>query len=53
MGCNFSCCKRDNHLNDIKDPLQRRFHCFVCDEWFETNYEYNKHIPTCNMNIHH
>ena len=44
MGSIVSCCKKekenDEHL--IRDIL-----CEQCQVRFLSNYEYNKHIPTC------
>lgn len=46
MGCIFSSCKRGD--DETSEPLIGTIHCFVCDKWFSSNIEYNRHIPTCN-----
>ena len=30
-------------------PLLIHYKCFVCNEIFPSNKEYNKHIPKCSM----
>ena len=42
----FSSCK--NKDDEKSEPLIGTIHCFVCDKWFATNVEYNRHIPYCN-----
>ena len=46
MGCLFSRCKEED--NETSEPLIGTIHCFVCDKWFASNIEYNRHIPSCN-----
>jgi len=44
MGSIVSCCKKEKEFNEhlIRDIL-----CDQCQVRFLSNYEYNKHIPTC------
>lgn len=46
MGCIFSSCKGGD--DETLEPLMGTIHCFVCDKWFASNIEYNRHIPICN-----
>ena len=46
MGCIFSFCREKE--NETSEPLIGTIHCFVCDKWFASNIEYNRHIPICN-----
>ena len=48
MGCIISHCKGGD--DDITVPLiGGSVKCFVCDKWFASIIEYNRHIPTCKM----
>lgn len=49
MGC--SCCKQQNEEIEIQTQLIPHFKCFICNKTFESNNEYNKHIPHCNFYI--
>lgn len=46
MGCIFSFYKEKD--NEKSEPLIGTIHCFICDKWFDSNIEYNRHIPNCN-----
>ena len=50
MGCIFSICKREDQ--NVSTPLTGTIHCFVCDKWFASHIEYNRHIPFCNRSKH-
>ena len=45
MGNCFSCMENKKEYND---HLIREKYCPNCQVTFLSNYEYNKHIPTCN-----
>ena len=47
MGCIF--CKREEE-EDIHSLLLPQFKCFVCNNTFANNIEYNRHIPNCKIN---
>ena len=47
MGCFFSYCKKD-YKNDQETFLITNKYCFVCEQHFSNNIDYNKHIPKCN-----
>ena len=44
MGSIVSCCKKEK---EYEDHLIRDIVCEQCQVRFLSNYEYNKHIPTC------
>ena len=41
----FQCCKRKN--KDLNVGLIKDKYCYQCRKTFISNYEYNRHIPTC------
>ena len=49
MGICLSClpCSKENK-KEYNDHLIRDKYCEQCKIIFLSNYEYNKHIPTCN-----
>jgi hypothetical protein len=44
MGNIVSCCKKEK---EYEEHLIRDIVCDQCQVRFLSNYEYNKHIPTC------
>ena len=44
MGNCSSCYKEKN---EFKTPLITDRYCYQCQTTFISNYEYNRHIPTC------
>jgi hypothetical protein len=44
MGSILSCCKKEK---EYEEHLIRDILCERCQVRFLSNYEYNKHIPTC------
>ena len=44
MGNIVSCCKKEK---EYEEHLIRDILCERCQVRFLSNYEYNKHIPTC------
>ena len=44
MGCKLSCFK---NKKEYEEHLIRDIVCDQCQVRFLSNYEYNKHIPTC------
>ena len=41
----FQCCNREK--KDLGLSLMRERYCYQCRRTFISNYEYNRHIPTC------
>jgi hypothetical protein len=44
---NIDSCFRNKKDNEINENLIREVICPTCGVTFLSNYEYNKHIPTC------
>ena len=44
----FQCCKRESrNKKELGVGLIRDRYCHQCRRTFISNYEYNRHIPTC------
>ena len=42
-----NCCSRNKDKKENEDHLIRDKYCDQCQITFLSNYEYNRHIPTC------
>jgi hypothetical protein len=45
---NLCCCIKSEN-KDLEDHLLRYIFCDRCQDYFISNYEYNKHIYKCNQ----